>query len=240
MQGGSHDIWIRVRAYLRILVGDALQADQILAGFLKHRLVAGRPPATLAEALAQIHRWLPGEMRHASHDAVLSEPQRLLRWYLSGFTFRERALIVLSSLPDVGSAKAAGFVGLHDEEAAEILHDAERRVADASVVVFSAQAFVALDVAMIVEDLGIRRVRMAPHLEGLSAMAAAERPIAVVADTAGGLSPECIQSALNVPRRCIPSVILDSRGRCAPGSIGLRKPFTARALHQALLMAIGA
>lgn len=241
MQDEHQLLWNRVRAYLRLLLGDAGRADRVLAAFLEHLLASGQHPMGLAGVLTWLHRWFPYQLWHSTQDRTLPEAQRLLAWYLSGFTFRERALIILSGLPEVGPEDAHLILGLDDDEAAAILHDAEHRIAESSVIVMSSQAFVALDVAMILEDLGIRRVRTTPHLRELRALAASERPIAVVADTAGGLSPACIQSVLEpAPSRRIPSVILDARGRCAHGGIALRKPFTARALHQALLTAIGA
>lgn len=241
MQDEHQLIWNRMRGYLRVLLGDAARADWVLAAFLEHLLARGRQPAGLVGALTWLHRWFPCHLWHAARDRGLPEAQRLLGWYLSGFTFRERALIILSSLPDLRREDACRILALDADEADAILHDAEHRMAEASVIILSSQAFVALDVAMIVGDLGIRRIRMAPHLKGLRAMAASERPIAVVADTEGGLSPESIRSVLEPsPNRRIPSVILDSRGGSANGGISLRKPFTARALHQALLAAIGA
>lgn len=238
----EHDhLWNRLRAYLRILAGSQDRADRILMAFLRHLLGHQRPPEDFIEALSALHAWLPDQFWLPVKNDDAPELQRVIGWYLSGFTFRERALIVLSSMPDVGLPAARRILGLQDEEAAAILHDVGRRGGDTSVIVLSAQAFVALDVAMIVQDLGIRRVRVTPHLTGLCAMAARERPLAVIADTEGGIAPETVASVLHRSNgRDIPSVILDARGRSVRGGVSLRKPFTARALRQAFLTAIGA
>lgn len=188
----------RLRAYLRLLLDDEDEADDTLLAFLNHLIENGAPPVDFAAMLRAFHRWMPPQ-RADGRKAGGSEAERLLGWSLCGFTLRERAVILLSNLPEIRTAELHRILGLAPDQVSAILRDAMRRMDDVSVIIVAPHSAAAQAIAGAMQELGIRRIRLIARLAELRGMVAAQRPSLVVADLESGLAVEALRSTLRRP-----------------------------------------
>ena len=182
------------RRYARALTGSQPAGDALVAECLRDTasLEAGGDSGEITDA------------RHALYRGVTRRFDASVRPgdTMDGLSAAQRQLLLLTSLEDVSTERAAPILGVPPEQAARLLADARDRLrasAATDVLIIEDEPIIAMDLEELVQSCGHRVVGVAASEAEAIALAKSKRPGLILADInlgAGGDGTSAVSAIL--------------------------------------------
>ncbi len=182
------------RRYARALTGSQPAGDALVAECLRDAasLEAGEDGGEITDARHALYRGVTRRF-----DASARPPEAA-----DGLSVAQRQLLLLTSLEDVSSERAAPILGVPPEEADRLLADARHRLrasAATDVLIIEDEPIIAMDLEELVQSCGHRVVGVAASEAEAIAIAKRARPGLILADInlgAGGDGTNAVSAIL--------------------------------------------